>query len=88
MPTVNTVRVRQDWFEHRITQAGSLSGLADELQTTVSTISRYAREQAEAGPRFIGSVLTTYPVEFADAFYVSTEKIRPQRRRPSKRSAA
>lgn len=75
MPVIKTVRVKPDWIKCRITEAGSLTNLAAELQTTVSTISRYARGQTEASPRFIGAVLSTYPIEFTDAFYISREKI-------------
>lgn len=81
MPTVHTVRVRQDWLDEAIEGAGGMTALAEILHCAPSTISRYAKGDSEAGPRFIGEVLNAFPVDFVDAFDITEEPVRIRRAR-------
>ena len=81
METVYTVRVREDWLEKALDKEGGVRALAQKLGCNASTVSRYARGQAEAGPRFIGSVLSAFTIDFDDAFDVTEEQVRVRRAR-------
>lgn len=81
MLTVHTVRVRPDWLSQAIAETGGMGPLAEKLECAKSTISRYARGDAEAGPRFIGAVLNAFSVDFDDAFDVTEEQVRVRRAR-------
>lgn len=90
MESVHTVRIRQDWIDAAIDREGGMSELARRLGIATSTISRQANGQAEAGPRFIGAVLSEFAVSFQEAFDVVEERVRVRRARYVKqiRSAA
>lgn len=81
MPTVHTVRVRPEWLSQAIAEAGGMAPLAEKLECTKSTISRYANGESEAGPRFIGAALNAFPIDFDDAFDVVEEQVRVRRAR-------
>lgn len=81
MSTVHTVRVRLDWLDWAIEEAGGMGPLAEKLECAKSTISRYARGDAEAGPRFIGATLNAFSIDFDDAFDVTEEQVRVRRAR-------
>lgn len=88
MQTVNTVRVNRDWLDGAIKQEGTLERFANKVGVTKSTVSRQARRQAEASPRFIGAVLAHYPVTFHEAFDVTEEEVEVRRARMVKAIAA
>ncbi|CAB0520929.1 hypothetical protein NY035_01915 [Corynebacterium diphtheriae bv. mitis] len=88
MQTVNTVRVNREWLDNAIKNEGTLGRFASKIGVTKSTVSRQARRQAEASPRFIGAVLAHYPVTFHDAFDVTEEKVEVRRARMVKTLAA
>ncbi|QNQ90752.1 hypothetical protein GP475_08940 [Corynebacterium poyangense] len=88
MQTVNTVRVNRDWLDSAIKREGTLERFASKVGVTKSTVSRHARRQAEASPRFIGAVLAHYPVSFQEAFDVTEEKVQVRRARMVKTIAA
>lgn len=88
MAVLHTVRVRQEWLDNAIDEHGGMSALAEKLDCTTSTISRHANGSAEAGPRFIGSVLNAFPIDFDDAFDVTEEEARVRRARWVKTPAA
>ena len=79
MAFLHTVRVRKEWLENAVGEAGGIAALAEKLDCAPSTISRQINDKAEAGPRFIGSVLANYPVQFEDVFDVTEEAMRIRR---------
>ncbi|CAM4013910.1 hypothetical protein [Corynebacterium belfantii] len=86
MATMHTVRVRDNWLAKEILAAGGMTALAEKLECNISTVSRQANGIAEAGPRFIGAVLAVFPIDFNDAFVVTTEEARKNRGLPSRRA--
>lgn len=87
MPTLHTVRVKQGWLDQTIQDEGGMKALAEKLGCAPSTITRQANGTAEAGPRFIGAVLSEYPIDFDDAFEIAQETARPRRTRVEKIAA-
>lgn len=81
METIHTVRIRPEWIEAAIENEGGMRNLAKRMGSTTSTISRHANGEVEASPRFIGAVLTEFPVRFQDAFDVVEEQVRVRRAR-------
>lgn len=81
METIHTIRIRQDWLENAIVEAGGMTHLAKKMNVTTSTVSRYANQRVEASPRFVGAVLSTFPIKFQDAFDVTEEQVRLRRAR-------
>ncbi|MHA7726953.1 hypothetical protein [Corynebacterium hesseae] len=79
MTFLHTVRVRKQWLENAVNEAGGIAALAEKLDCAPSTISRQLNDKAEAGPRLIGSILTNYPVSFEDVFDVTEEEMRTRR---------
>ncbi|MFA1531930.1 hypothetical protein [Corynebacterium belfantii] len=88
MATMHTVRVRDNWLAKEILAAGGMTALAEKLECNISTVSRQANGIAEAGPRFIGAVLAVFPIDFNDAFVVTTEEARKNRGLPVAPSTA
>lgn len=81
METIHTIRIRQDWLDNAIVEAGGMANLAKKMDVTTSTVSRHANQRVEASPRFIGAVLTAFPIQFQDAFDVTEEQVRLRRAR-------
>ena len=81
MPEIATVRVRHDWIENEIAEYGTLAAFAEHLGIEKSTVSRQLAGKSEASPRFIGAVLTTFPIHFQDAFDVTLEEVARRRAR-------
>lgn len=81
METIHTIRIRQDWLENAIAEAGGMAHLAKKMNVTTSTVSRQVNQRVEASPRFIGAVLSTFPIKFQDAFDVTEERVRLRRAR-------
>ncbi|KJF21922.1 hypothetical protein C7T36_18260 [Rhodococcus sp. AD45-ID] len=75
MSQIETVRVRHDWIQAALESNGGVTGLANKLGIDKSTVSRQAKGDAEAGPRFIGAVLVHNTIKFEDAFDVTIEKV-------------
>lgn len=78
---VNTVRVNRAWLDSAIQQEGTLERFAAKLGVTKSTVSRQSKRKSEASPRFIGAVLSHYPVDFQEAFDVTEEAVEVRRTR-------
>ena len=68
--TTPTIRLNHAWAERACAQTGGVAAFAAAINADRSTVYRHLAGRAEAGPRFIASVLTTFPVVFADAFDV------------------
>lgn len=79
MTTVKTTRVRKEWVDQLVDQYGTYSEIATKMGVDKSTASRWLSGQSEASPRFIGTVLLTFPIEFDDAF-VAVEEVAERRR--------
>ncbi|MGM5069790.1 hypothetical protein EU244_033750 [Rhodococcus qingshengii] len=75
MTQIETVRVRHDWIQTALESHGGVTGLADALGIDKSTVSRQAKGDAEASPRFIGAVLVHNAISFEDAFDVTVEQV-------------
>ncbi|WP_313548990.1 helix-turn-helix transcriptional regulator [Corynebacterium sp.] len=58
---------------------GTITDLAAVMDIDKSTASRWFSGKAEASPRFIGTVLMTFPISFDDAF-VAVEEVAERRR--------
>ncbi|MEY8577244.1 hypothetical protein AALI21_02910 [Corynebacteriaceae bacterium 6-324] len=71
-----TVRVRKDWIEGAIQNAGGVAALAEKIGCEPSTVSRQYHGGSEAGPRFIGGVLAHCAVDFSQAFDITEEETR------------
>lgn len=63
-----TVIVRMEWAQRAAKDAGGVVAWADALGIDKSTASRHLKGTVEASPRFIGAVLTRYPITFDRAF--------------------
>lgn len=85
---INTVRVRPDWVAKAVEEAGGVAAFAADIGVDKSTVSRQVNRKSEASPRFIGAVLARYPVQFYDAFDVTTEEVTMRLARPVKTPAA
>lgn len=81
MELIHTVRVNRRWLDKAIEKEGTLEKFANKVGVTKSTVSRQANHVAEASPRFIGAVLSVYPVTFQEAFDVTEEQVRVRRAR-------
>ena len=68
--TTPTIRLNQAWAERACAQTGGVAAFAAAINADRSTVYRHLAGRAEAGPRFIASVLTTFPIAFDDAFDV------------------
>lgn len=88
MSSIYTIRVNPDWLDQAIRDAGSITALAEKLECSPSTVSRQQNEKAEAGPRFIGSVLSHLAVDFDQAFDVTEERPRVRSRVSRRRTTA
>lgn len=71
MAQPSTVRVRPEWATAIKAEYGDLAAVSARLGVDKSTVSRQFSGKADAGPRFIAAVLTTFPVKFEDAFDIS-----------------
>lgn len=81
MGTVKTTRVRQEYVDSLLKEYGTFTGVAEEMGVDKSTVSRWLSGRGEASPRFIGTVLMTFPVTFDDAFVVVEELAERRRAR-------
>lgn len=79
MATLHTVRVRKEWLENEVNEAGGVAAFAKKLDCAPSTISRQLNGLAEAGPRLIGAILANYPATFEEVFDVTEEEMRVRR---------
>lgn len=81
MLTVRTVRVRAEFVERLRRDYATDAAIAVEMGVDKSTVSRWLNGNSEATPRFIGTTLLTFPVEFDDAFVVTEENAERRRAR-------
>lgn len=79
MPTIATTRVRPEWVESVLREFKTVTRLAEKLGVDKSTASRWLNARGEASPRFIGTVLTTFPIDFDDAFIAVVEQAERRR---------
>ena len=77
--TAATIRLNHAWAERACAQTGGVAAFAAAINADRSTVYRQLSGSAEAGPRFIASVLTTFPIVFDDAFDV-VDTAAPRRR--------
>ena len=68
--TTPTLRLNHAWAERAFAQTGGVAAFAAAINADRSTVYRQLSGRSEAGPRFIASVLTTFPIAFDDAFDV------------------
>lgn len=85
MPEIATVRVRSDWIDKMLEKHRTMTKFAERLGIETSTVSRQANGRSEASPRFIGAVMTTFAVDFEEAFDVTVEEVAQRRARIVKR---
>ena len=85
MTELATVRVRPEWVDAELRNAGTITALARLIGVEKSTLSRQISGKSESSPRFIGAVLRTFPINFHDAFEVTIEQVVQRRARIVKR---
>lgn len=81
MATVKTTRVRKEWVDSVFKEFSTLNEVAEEMGVGKSTASRWLSGESEASPRFIGTVLMTFPIGFDEAFVVVEEEAERRRAR-------
>ncbi|AEI11856.1 hypothetical protein [Cellulomonas gilvus] len=75
MAEIATIRLNAEWAERTKTGCGGVAAFGAALGVDKGTASRHLRGKSEAGPRFIGAVLTTFAVTFDEAFDVVHEDV-------------
>jgi hypothetical protein len=73
MAEVATVRLNPEWAAATKSECGGVAAFGAALGVDKGTASRHLNGKAEAGPRFIGAVLTNFAVRFDEAFDVVHE---------------
>ncbi|MCR6706526.1 MAG: hypothetical protein NVV66_18185 [Cellulomonas sp.] len=74
MAEIATIRLNPEWAERTKAGCGGVAGFGAALGVDKGTASRHLRGKSEAGPRFIGAVLTKFAVTFDEAFDVVHEE--------------
>ena len=82
-----TVRLNPDWARQACADCGGVAGFAEAINADRSTVYRHLSGDVDAGPRFIGAVLTAFPILFDDAFDVVRAPLAGRRRYPGRRVA-
>lgn len=89
MPKMTT-RVRDEWVKQLLDEYGTVTAIAERMEIDKSTAARWLSGNYEATGRFIGTVMTVFPVGFDDAFEAVEDVVdgrRRYRRKNAKRTS-